>query len=262
MSRNGPRFWDQGGIARGGARSETTSGPTWNQGGTHPPIRGLDAFGFSTSIASRTMVASDSGWGSKRVGTTNETDFAEVAAPTNGRGRKAAKTEVPLPFEAKLWAAADKARGQMEEGDYKHIVLGLVFLKFVSDAFERRRAELVRLFADPSSDYFIREASRQAALEARDGYTAGRVPWVPAEARWSQLARQAKSGDIGVRIDTAMDLIERENHSLKGVLPKVFARPEVPSRLLGSSSTCSVLSTSTPKKGPARTSLGESTNTS
>ena len=158
-----------------------------------------------------------------------------IEAPTtNRRGRKPGKPEAPLPFEAKLWAAADKLRGQLEESEYKHVVLGLVFLKFVSDSFERRRAEVAVEIADPESDFFRPNPDRRVvALEERDFYIARRVAWVPVEARWSELRRQAKQADIGVLIDTAMDLIERENPSLRGVLPKIFARPDIEPRMLG-----------------------------
>jgi type I restriction enzyme M protein len=134
-----------------------------------------------------------------------------------------------------LWDAADKMRGNLEAGEYKHVVLGLVFLKYVSDAFEERRAWLEAATADPKNkDYYIPNADRRSGtIEDRNEYTSSNVFWVPAKARWSFLQDRAKQPEIGVLIDGAMDLIEKENPSLKGVLPKQFARGEIDKRLLG-----------------------------
>lgn len=140
----------------------------------------------------------------------------------------------PKPLEAVLWAAADKLRGNLEAAEYKHVVLGLVFLKYVSDAFEERRNFLEEATADPKSDYYVKTPSRRVAIvESRDEYTSENVFWVPKEARWSKLQQRAKQPEIGVLIDSAMDAIEKENPSLRGVLPKTFARSEVDKRLLG-----------------------------
>ncbi len=135
----------------------------------------------------------------------------------------------PLGFEDVLWKAADKMRGSMDSSEYKHVVLGLVFLKYVGDAFEERRAavrtELVAegLFGE----------SAEELLESRDEYTAEGVFWVPPEARWGYLRERAKQPDIGKLIDSAMDLIEVDNPSLRGVLPKTYARPSLDTRRLG-----------------------------
>ncbi|HEX7948879.1 MAG TPA: class I SAM-dependent DNA methyltransferase [Candidatus Limnocylindrales bacterium] len=156
-------------------------------------------------------------------------------APKENDERRGPKTAAPLPFVDRLWLSADKLRGQMEEGDYKHVVLGLIFLKYVSDSFERRRAEIERLTAEESNDeYFLRTpAQRAAALEDRDYYEAASVSWVPEEARWDFLQRNAKQVNIGRLVDDAMELIEKENPRLTGVLPKGFARPEIRPDLIG-----------------------------
>jgi type I restriction enzyme M protein len=124
-----------------------------------------------------------------------------------------------LGFEEKLWAAADKLRGHMDAAEYKHVVLGLVFLKYISDAFQ----ELFdKLSADAHSD-----------PEDRDEYTAENVFWVPKEARWPHLQANAKQPTIGKLIDDAMVAIEKDNPALKGVLPKDHARPSLDKHLLG-----------------------------
>ena len=139
-----------------------------------------------------------------------------------------------LGFEEKLWAAADKMRGHMDPSEYKHVVLGLIFLKYISDAFEARRGQLEQDIADPQSDYFIRDPqARYEVLEDRDEYTAENVFWVPPEARWQRLQDNAKSPEIGKLIDEAMTAIERENPRLKGVLPKRYARPDLDKTRLG-----------------------------
>lgn len=151
-------------------------------------------------------------------------------APRKKAAPKAAKT-----LEQTLWDAADKMRGNLEAGEYKHVVLGLVFLKYVSDAFEERRAWLEAATADSdNTDYYVPNADRRSGIiEDRNEYTSQNVFWVPAEARWAYLQDRAKQPDIGVLIDSAMDLVEAENPALKGVLPKQFARAEIDKRLLG-----------------------------
>ena len=142
-----------------------------------------------------------------------------------------------LGFEPKLWEAADLLRGNMDPSEYKHVVLGLLFLKYISDAFEERRRELGRLVADPKSDYHVVEGARDEELavlrEERDEYALAHVFWVPPEARWDELQAKAKSEKIGKWLDGAMDAIERDNPSLKGVLPKVYARPGLDKDNLG-----------------------------
>jgi type I restriction enzyme M protein len=149
--------------------------------------------------------------------------------------RKKAAGKPSKTLEQTLWDAADKMRGNLEAGEYKHVVLGLVFLKYVSDAFQDRRAWLEAATADPDNkDYFVAKAERRASIvDERNEYTSHNVFWVPAEARWTYLQDRAKQPEIGVLIDSAMDLIEKENPSLKGVLPKQFARAEIDKRLLG-----------------------------
>lgn len=139
-----------------------------------------------------------------------------------------------LGFEEKLWAAADKLRGHMDAAEYKHVVLGLIFLKYISDAFETRRSSLERDLSDPSNAAFVKEPkARYEVLEDRDEYSAEYVFWVPAEARWNQLQAQAKSPQVGKLIDDAMTAIERENPRLRGVLPKTYARPDLDKARLG-----------------------------
>ncbi len=140
----------------------------------------------------------------------------------------------PLGFETTLWAAADKLRGNLESAEYKHVVLGLIFLKYISDAFAERQGELAELLADESSDYYMpSDEARELVLESRDEYTSEGVFWVPAEARWAHLQANAKQPEIGQFVDTAMDLIERENQTLRGVLPKTYGRADLDKRRLG-----------------------------
>jgi len=148
--------------------------------------------------------------------------------------RRAKKDTVPKSLEQTLWEAADKMRGNLEAGEYKHVVLGLVFLKYVSDAFTERRAWLEAATANPDSDYYIPKVERRSTIvDDRNQYSAENVFWVPETARWTYLQDRAKQPDIGVLIDSAMDAIEADNASLKGVLPKQFARAEIDKRSLG-----------------------------
>lgn len=142
---------------------------------------------------------------------------------------KKATTGEPLGFEDVLWKAADKLRGSMDASEYKHVVLGLIFLKYVEDAFEERRAALR---AELEADGITGEQAEEL-LESRDEYTAEGVFWVPPEARWGYLRERAKQPEIGKLIDNAMDLIEIDNASLCGVLPKTYARPSLDTRRLG-----------------------------
>ena len=137
------------------------------------------------------------------------------------KARKAADvgSSSPLGFEATLWAAADKLRGHMDSGEYKHVVLGLLFLKYISDSFQEHHNALR---AEPNAD-----------PEDRDEYTAKNVFWVPRSARWPMLQAAAKQTDIGRLVDDAMIAIEKENISLKGVLPKDYARPALDKARLG-----------------------------
>ncbi len=146
----------------------------------------------------------------------------------SGQGRKANGAQ-PLGFEDTLWKAADKLRGSMDASEYKHVVLGLVFLKYVDDAFKERRDHLA---ADLEAEGFG-AAEAEELLESRDEYTAEGVFWVPPEARWSHLRANAKQPEIGKLIDNAMDLVELDNPILRGVLPKTFSRPALDVRRLG-----------------------------
>ena len=124
-----------------------------------------------------------------------------------------------IGFEEKLWAMADKLRGSMDASEYKHVVLGLLFLKYVSDSFEELYEQLKEEeWADP---------------EDKDEYLAENIFWVPKEARWSHIKENAKKPEIGQIIDEAMIAIEKENESLRGVLPKNFARPDLDKTRLG-----------------------------
>jgi type I restriction enzyme M protein len=131
------------------------------------------------------------------------------------------ETGTNLGFEAKLWQAADALRNNMDAAEYKHVVLGLIFLKYISDAFEARHAEL--------------EADREngADPEDPDEYRASSIFWVPKEARWTTLKAAAPQPTIGTLVDDAMDAIERDNPSLKGVLPRDYARPGLDKARLG-----------------------------
>jgi type I restriction enzyme M protein len=130
----------------------------------------------------------------------------------NGLGRE---------LERKLWAAADKLRGSMDAAEYKHVVLGLIFLKYISDAFEAKHAELEA------------ERDQGADPEDPDEYRAFNIFWVPKEARWSFLQANAKQPTIGKLVDEAMVAIERDNPPLKGVLPKDYNRPGLDKQRLG-----------------------------
>ena len=139
-----------------------------------------------------------------------------------------------LNFEAQLWAAADKMRGHMDTSEYKHVCLGLIFLKYISDAFEEKREQLLFGFSDPKSEWFIKDEPQRAdAAENRDEYLAANVFWLPTEARWNTINAKAKSPQIGKVIDDAMGAIERENPTLKGVLPRDYARPSLDKVRLG-----------------------------
>lgn len=135
-------------------------------------------------------------------------------AKKNGNG-----TEEPL--EKQLWKTADKLRKNIDAAEYKHVVLGLIFLKYISDAFEELYAKLKA------------EEDQGADPEDKDEYKAENVFFVPPVARWSLLVSYAKQPSIGITIDAAMDAIEAENPSLKGVLPKVYARQNLDPTSLG-----------------------------
>jgi type I restriction enzyme M protein len=135
-----------------------------------------------------------------------------------------------------LWAAADKLRANMDAAEYKHLVLGLIFLKYISDTFAARRTELQARLADPADEYYYGDASLEdlaAELEDRDYYKAVNVFWVPEATRWEALRAAAKQTDIGKRIDDALTAIEAENPKLKGILDKRYGRAQLPDGKLG-----------------------------
>ena len=150
-------------------------------------------------------------------------------------GRRATKPRAPgskatptksnsgatVGYEAELWRMADALRGSMDAAEYKHVVLGLLFLKYISDAFDAKHAEL--------------EAQRAqgADPEDRDEYRAASIFWVPKQARWQHLKASAPQPTIGTLVDDAMSAVERDNPSLKGVLPKDYARPGLDKQRLG-----------------------------
>ena len=119
-----------------------------------------------------------------------------------------------------LWLAADRLRGSIDRSDYKHVVLGLIFLKYISDAFEARRISLAEELASEG----IPPAQVADHLEDRDEYTAEGVFWVPLESRWNSLQKKAHRHEIASLIDDALDQIERENPELRGKLPRDYAR--------------------------------------
>jgi type I restriction enzyme M protein len=139
----------------------------------------------------------------------------------NNKDKQAAKPT--LAFEATLWAAADKLRGNTDAAEYKHVALGLIFLKYISDRFEERRAKA------------LADQDERDLVDERDLYVADNVFWAPARARWDFLKSHATSVEptIGALIDQAMIDLEAENPSLKGVLTKNYARPELDQTKLG-----------------------------
>ncbi|MFA7558869.1 MAG: type I restriction-modification system subunit M N-terminal domain-containing protein, partial [Hydrogenophaga sp.] len=157
-------------------------------------------------------------------------------------------------LDKQLWSSADRLRANVNPGDYMHVVLGLVFLKYVSDAFKERREELKAAFTDPNHDYYLGEDAAdliEQELEARDYYTEKNVFWVPALARWDFIKDHAKVAlgtklqvkngktseyefkGIGRLLDDALEAIEKENPKLKGVLDKDYARRRVDEALPG-----------------------------
>ncbi|MHB8388311.1 MAG: type I restriction-modification system subunit M [Acidobacteriaceae bacterium] len=138
-----------------------------------------------------------------------------------GTAQKHHNNGATIGFEAKLWAAADALRNNMDAAEYKHVVLGLIFLKYISDAFEARHAALHA------------QKAEGADPEDPDEYRAVNIFWVPKEARWAHLKASAPQPTIGTLVDDAMTAIERDNPSLKGVLPKDFGRTGLDKQRLG-----------------------------
>src|SRR5690348_2966400 len=136
-----------------------------------------------------------------------------------GKSKGSPDNSANIGFEQKMWLAADKLRSNMDPSEYKHVVLGLIFLKYISDAFEECYQQLLQ---EPEAD-----------VEDRDEYLAKNVFWVPEKARWAFLQANAKQPTIGKLIDDAMDAIEKDNPSLKGILSKNYARADLDKELLG-----------------------------
>jgi hypothetical protein len=149
---------------------------------------------------------------------------SKPAAPQGGSGSAATLDEQAL------WQMADKLRNNMDAAEYKHVVLGLIFLKYISDAFEEKHEAL--------------EAEKDAGADPEDPdeYRAEGIFWVPKEARWSHLQSQAKQPTIGTLVDDAMFAIERDDTTLRGVLPKDFARPQLDKQRLGDTTGSSRIS--------------------
>ena len=158
--------------------------------------------------------------GSKTKAAGTGSASATPAAPAS-RAPRAPSNGATLGFEAKLWQAADKLRNNLDAAEYKHVVLGLIFLKYISDAFEEKHAALVR------------DKSKGADPEDRDEYLSDNIFWVPKVARWPHLQKNAPQPEIGKVVDEAMLAIERDNKTLKGVLPKDYARPQLDKQRLG-----------------------------
>src|SRR2546426_4601435 len=137
--------------------------------------------------------------------------------------RSSSNNSANVGFEAKLWLAADKLRSNMDAAEYKHVVLGLIFLKYISDSFEEHHAKLL----SGEGEY------AGANPEDPDEYKAENVFWVPPAARWTYLQNNAKQPTIGKIVDDAMVAIERDNPRLKGILPKDYARPALDKNRLG-----------------------------
>jgi type I restriction enzyme M protein len=137
-------------------------------------------------------------------------------------------------LEKTLWAAADKLRSNMDAAEYKHVVLGLIFLKYISDAFNGRYDQLKLELEDPNSEWYVEEEQeRYHTLNDKDEYGSHNIFFVPEKARWSYLQSKAKLPEIGRLVDDAMDEIEKLNPTLKGVLPKIYADPDLNKQRLG-----------------------------
>lgn len=157
------------------------------------------------------------------------------ATNTKAGQKTMVKNQALADMEKKLWLAADKLRANMDAAQYKDIVLGLIFLKYISDRFDEFRGKLKSHFTNPNHEYHIPDASQEEiemALEDRDYYKSKNVFWVPAPARWhgnkimgeKGIQDKAKQSNIGQIIDDAMRAIERENPKLKNILPKIFTQ--------------------------------------
>ena len=139
------------------------------------------------------------------------------------------KEDTPKDFKAVLWASADKLRAQMDAAEYKHLVLGMIFLKYISDTFIEQQKKVLEMVSNPDSDYYLGDDPKdhQEALEDRDYYTQANVFWVPADARWEALRDKAPQPEIGQLIDKALVAIENENPTLRGKLDKRFGAAQL-----------------------------------
>lgn len=164
----------------------------------------------------------------------------QYQARTKMSSKKAAKAaqedQTLANIEKTLWAAADKLRANMDAAEYKHVVLGLIFLKYISDSFEEFRTQLAHRLQDPKDELYWEGASEEdieGELEDRDYYLAANIFWVPAEARWANIRAKAREADIGRSIDNAMAAIEKENPRLKGILNREYGRERMKQVRLG-----------------------------
>ena len=176
---------------------------------------------------------------------------------TTQRGRRSSKDraasrpgEGVADYRSELWKMADALRGSMDAAEYKHVVLGLIFLKYISDAFEEAHARLEA------------ERDQGADPEHPDEYRAQNIFWVPPEARWQYLKSQTRQPTIGRLVDDAMTAIERDNRALRDVLPKDYARPGLDKTRLGRSSTWLATSRWAGPRHAPRTCWATSTSTS
>lgn len=144
-----------------------------------------------------------------------------MAGPRKPKISRSINNGATLGFEKRMWEAADALRGSMDAAEYKHVVLGIIFLKYISDAFEEQHVKLET------------ERAQGADPEDRDEYKAVNIFWVPPEARWSRLKDNAIQPTIGELVDDAMEAVERDNPQLKVVLPKDYARPSLDKQRLG-----------------------------
>lgn len=162
----------------------------------------------------------------------NEQEKAKEKAIT----KKIGSNHHDLGFEKELWAAADKLRGNIDVSEYKNIVLGLLFLKYISDSFYKRREILTEMTRDKmNEDFYVpTEEARKSILETKDFYSAEGVFYVPEKSRWEYLQTKTMSSDLGKVLDTAMELIEKDNLAqLENVLPRVYTKTNLDNTVLG-----------------------------